>query len=344
MSIRQVRSGSLDGFPELLDELGGNANSVFRLHGVSPSLIENPDNLFAASTMVDLLEFCAREFDCPDFGLRLAEKQSVRMLGLVGLLVQQCQTLGEALEGLRRFLHVHSQAGSIELDTSSETAFIGYVPGVYVDKTNRQLIDLTLASGFTILYALSNRRLKPSAVYFSYPKPTDLQLYRKRFLCPLHFSAAYNGVAISRRSLDLPLSQEDSGLRHYVDQHLRNQAQEAPLSLEDRVRTCIRQCLPLQQCKLEQVAELLDTEPRTLQRRLQDRDTGFQQLLTEERCALAKRYLKESDISISHLSQLLGYGETAVFSRCFKRWTGQTPTQYLKDQGTRTRLRAAAGP
>lgn len=42
----------------------------------------------------------------------------------------------------------------------------------------------------------------------------------------------------------------------------------------------------------------------------------------------AKHLLKQKDLSIDHVAELLGYRETAHFSRQFKRWTGTSPVYY----------------
>ncbi|QJD87365.1 AraC family transcriptional regulator [Cohnella herbarum] len=42
----------------------------------------------------------------------------------------------------------------------------------------------------------------------------------------------------------------------------------------------------------------------------------------------ATRLLGDTDLSIDHISNLLGYADIAHFSRQFKRWTGESPRRY----------------
>ena len=42
----------------------------------------------------------------------------------------------------------------------------------------------------------------------------------------------------------------------------------------------------------------------------------------------AIQYLEESSISITELSDILGYKEMSVFSRAFKKWYGVSPQNY----------------
>lgn len=45
---------------------------------------------------------------------------------------------------------------------------------------------------------------------------------------------------------------------------------------------------------------------------------------------LAKQYLKETNMSLQVISDLLGYGQTSSFIRAFKRWNGMTPARFQK--------------
>ncbi|MFG8171815.1 helix-turn-helix domain-containing protein [Pseudomonas aeruginosa] len=38
--------------------------------------------------------------------------------------------------------------------------------------------------------------------------------------------------------------------------------------------------------------------------------------------------MKESNYSMTEISLLVGYSESASFTRAFRRWTGQSPQQY----------------
>jgi AraC-like DNA-binding protein len=67
---------------------------------------------------------------------------------------------------------------------------------------------------------------------------------------------------------------------------------------------------------------------RTLQRRLADRGTSYAGVLDGTRRDLAVRYLRDPALQISEVAYLLGFGEAGSFNRAFKRWTGQTPTDF----------------
>ena len=67
---------------------------------------------------------------------------------------------------------------------------------------------------------------------------------------------------------------------------------------------------------------------RSLQRKLAEEGTSYEALLAATRQELALSYLAEHRYSISEIAYLLGFSDTSSFTRAFKRWTGQAPSQY----------------
>jgi AraC-like DNA-binding protein len=65
-----------------------------------------------------------------------------------------------------------------------------------------------------------------------------------------------------------------------------------------------------------------------MQRQLQTENTNFKNLLNEVRSELADKYIRDSQLSLTEISFLLGFAEMSSFSRAFKRWTGASPSAF----------------
>lgn len=76
---------------------------------------------------------------------------------------------------------------------------------------------------------------------------------------------------------------------------------------------------------LVHVARRMHMSERTLQRRLVDAGTSFQELLDGTRRTLARAYLADPRLSLAEVAYRLGYADLRAFVRGFKRWTGTTP-------------------
>ena len=95
--------------------------------------------------------------------------------------------------------------------------------------------------------------------------------------------------------------------------------------MRDRVRACLMEQLAGGRFSMSDVADRLAVSTRTLQRRLRDEGTTFQQELSTLREKLARHYLAKSPYSSAEISFLLGYDDPNSFFRAFHAWTGQTP-------------------
>ncbi|MEZ5557691.1 MAG: AraC family transcriptional regulator [Pseudomonadales bacterium] len=95
------------------------------------------------------------------------------------------------------------------------------------------------------------------------------------------------------------------------------------------------------------VARSMSISVRTLQRRLAGGPMTFRQLLDRCRRWQAEQELLRGALSVTEISQRLGYSDPAHFVRAFRRWTGVAPTHFRAgvhagDAGEAIRVRRRA--
>jgi AraC-like DNA-binding protein len=78
------------------------------------------------------------------------------------------------------------------------------------------------------------------------------------------------------------------------------------------------------------VAGKLGLGPRTLQRRLQEEGHRFADVLARVRYRLAIRYLEQPGADVESVSEKLGFSDRRSFTRAFARWSGVTPSAFLR--------------
>ena len=86
------------------------------------------------------------------------------------------------------------------------------------------------------------------------------------------------------------------------------------------------------------VAEIIGLNKRTLQRRLAECDMTYSAVVAEARVAIAIRWIREGQNSLTQIAGNLGYSDPANFSRAFRRITGVSPRAY------QNRYKVAASP
>jgi AraC-like DNA-binding protein len=98
-------------------------------------------------------------------------------------------------------------------------------------------------------------------------------------------------------------------------------------SLADRVAVHLAGSLPVG-TDVAEVARVFHMSARTLQRRLEEEQTRFTEVLDRARLDLARRLLADPALPLADVAFRLGFADLAAFSRAFKRWTGKPPGQW----------------
>ena len=100
------------------------------------------------------------------------------------------------------------------------------------------------------------------------------------------------------------------------------------VTMSGRIKRALAEALPGGSTSVDDMAKRLNTSKRSLQRRLSEEGTNFQELLNQTRFEMSERYLNDSELSVPEISYLLGFRDTSSFFRAFHGWTGTTPGDF----------------
>ncbi|WP_256206443.1 AraC family transcriptional regulator [Nocardioides luteus] len=97
-------------------------------------------------------------------------------------------------------------------------------------------------------------------------------------------------------------------------------------SFSSKVRTSLDEGSGLKSSQT--VADEFSMSASTLKRRLREEGTTFRELLESSLLERATLRLLDRSMSVSEIAADLGYSDLTNFSHAFKRWTGQSPSQF----------------
>ncbi len=196
----------------------------------------------------------------------------------------------------------------------------------------RPYAEYTLAAVFLRTRIATNQLYRLLRVEFSHPRPADIGEHERIFECPVRFGADACQLVIARDVWDTPRTGSDPTLFSVLETHARMLLEQLPTpgDIVGRVRKAIEAELRGGNPSLESIARQLAMSPRTLQRRLRDEKVLFNDVLDEMRFRAAKSYLAQRDVAGTEVAYLLGFAEQSSLNRAFKRWSGQTPTEYRR--------------
>ncbi|EJN40300.1 AraC family transcriptional regulator ligand-binding domain-containing protein [Pseudomonas sp. NPDC089395] len=333
-----IKITSLTGFPELVRELGGDPDSLLQQMQIDPRQLDNVAAVIPYRAMINLLERCAEQLDCVDFGLRLAERQSLLILGPVAVVGQNARNVAEAVGAITRFLHTYSPGVLVYLDCESDPArpHLVYEMRLRPAPRQTQIIELSLGVMFKALQMLYGPGFRPHSVLSRTEARLPQSRYQRFFGARTYFGQAQNALVLLPEHLEKTIDQHNRQLHDTLMDYISNLSAHNPLEVHSQVDAAIRRLLPTQRCALPLIAEQLGMRERSLQRRLAEHDLVFEDMVEGVRREQAELYLAEAHMPMAQIAGLLGYAEQSSFNRACRRWYGLSPRE------RRVQLRAAA--
>jgi len=128
-----------------------------------------------------------------------------------------------------------------------------------------------------------------------------------------------------------------------ADLTLQLAAQNDRWPIADRVRGALVDLMPAGRTGAEDVAQALGISRSTLQRRLREEGTSYQDVLDATRRNMAIRYLTKTTLRADEIASVLAYRDANSFSRSFRRWTGLSPLTYRQQAANRANGSDATG-
>jgi AraC-like DNA-binding protein len=314
------------GADELVAELGGDLTALRREVGLDDCPPLEPDFPIPASAVVDFLERAASVCACEPFGLLLSQKQDFSIFGPLWPFFRSASTIREVLHDLAEFFPVHTQGALVAVEKTSEGAVLRYDLAAGVAQSRRQVIELGF--GFvTTQFRRLRPNWRPSEVLFRHGPPAKLHEHRHLLGQNLQFNADQNAIFIDREVLSQAFGSDDTNERGELAVKFGTARATLPGTFPTRAEIVVRGPLPFARCDLGAAARLMRLSVRTLQRRLAAEQTTFDQIVDKVRADLAVSYLRDSQLTVAAVAEILQFSETSALSRAFRRWYGLAPAQ-----------------
>ncbi|MBN8464425.1 MAG: AraC family transcriptional regulator [Dechloromonas sp.] len=323
----QLRAQSIVGFAPLVTELGGDARQLLRNAGLDPAELEQPDIYILHRAFIQLLEDAADGLRCPDFGLRLLDRQDLSVLGPIALAAQHAADLREAIDCLARYIHVQGSAWRLYLLPQADPGQVMIAVDLRLRRpiARRQQMELAVGLAHKAIELLTGGRCMPLTTCLPHSRIAPLRSYRERLRGKLLFEQPGAGIRISREDLGLPVNDGHAELADAALSYLQSQYGRGEERLAVRVRALIRPLLAAGRCGVEHIAASLAMHPRTLHRRLTREGARFEEIKDDVRREMAQSLIAQAGLSMTQIASALGYAEQSALSRSCVRWFGHSP-------------------
>jgi AraC-like DNA-binding protein len=289
------------------------------------------------TALVELSRLAEKELADPFLGIRLAQENKRGSFGVIEYLARNAPDLGHAFDTFARYQRIISDSifWSRRVQDGDAVFEFTAMRGVPVEEA-RHFGETSIASVVRYFRELVDPSFAPRAVWFMHARPSDIgELVSFFGTKDISFGRPTNGFSCEPAFVERPIASADPDLLPLLNDHARLLLASTP-DVQDflgvvkqRVRAELSQGAPT----MESIAEKLHMGSRTLQRRLAEHETTFQDLVDDVRQKLSFDLLADKQRALTEIAFLLGYTSERAFLRAFKRWTGSTPAAY-RSEGT----------
>lgn len=327
---RQVRSAMLSGYIELVKSLGRDPNAFMRTVGLQAKFLHDPEALIPRDAARELLEITARATRTEDLALRLAAQRKLSALGPISLVLREEPTPRAALDTLCRYLKLVNASLTIRIEEAGSVVVIreDLLPSPGLEM--RQSVELAVSTMFRMLGELIGPQWRPIEVCFTHRPPADPAAHRAFFGRNVKFNQDFNGLVCSSADLSTPREPGDPVAAGFARKYLEAALKDRAETVQETCRQLILALLPAGNCTAGEVARHLRVDRRTLYRRLDAEGLTFSGLLEQVRADLVKLHLRESDMPVGEVAELLGFSNGSSFSHWFQGAFGCSASQWRK--------------
>lgn len=323
-----IRGTALQGYAELVGELGGELPPLLDLAHLPAAAVGDHDSFISYRSVVTALEAAAAATGVDDFGRRLATRQGIEILGPLGVAARTAGTAGAALQAIEQYMTVYSPAIAITVTAPAGARIAQLEWRIVVRRAppHRQAAELALGVALRVFRLLAGPDFTPHSVQLRHQPMGDPSAYGSYFGCRVEFAADRYGFRFPAAILNRPLA-DDGDVHALAQQYLSTIAVPTASATADTVAELVRHMLPTGTLDLDLVAGQLALHRRTLQRQLAEHGTSFAALVDQVRRDEAERYLRETDMPLGQLAGVLGLSEQSALSRASRRWFGAPPKE-----------------
>lgn len=310
-------------YMKMFRELGINVELMLREAGIPHRAVENKKYQLTHDQYKGLIKAFDRQIHA-EMVLEFSKLESVAMF-VPEFFAGLCANNGvNCVNRIAKYKKIIAPVNMI-VDHQEETTVISYEyndgdPLPRAILMNAQISILSIIRQGTGLNHISPIKVTAD---FEYPKNAVVYMGIQPEL------SSTNKMVFSNEDLKRPFITENNRMWSYLEPELNQRLREMETdnSFSATVRKTLFEVIPSGVSDAERIAFELGMSKRTLQRRLNDEGTTYNEQLNHTRELLVRNYLK-TGMSLDEIAFLVNYMDAKSLSRAFKTWTGMSVSHY----------------
>jgi len=313
---------------DALERRGLDAGQVLRAAHLSREALSSPENRVPYETAQQIWESAAAAAKDDAFGIHVAQELTIGDFDIFDYIQAAASTVGEGLQNLTRYVRLLYDRSNFALVVEPLDARLVR----RVQNPTPQRDEFTFAWVLIRSRQFSGANWLPDSLRFQHPRHGSDREVERLFDCPCAFGGTESELRFPVSVLQLPHQHADSRLLAILMRYADGLLASHPRGGELVAATCcaIARQLARGPPSLQVTANAVRNPTRTLQRRLASKGVSHSLLVDRVRRDLALKHIGDAGLSINEIAYLLRFGDAPSFHRAFRRWTGETPSEYRR--------------
>ncbi|BBI36726.1 AraC family transcriptional regulator [Cohnella abietis] len=310
---------------------GYDSESFCRFASLDTRILQEAEARISEEEYDRLLVAAAAFTDDSCFGLHLGQSIELSNLGILGYVLLNCNTIGEALAAYRTYNIILCSGIDVEPRTNHRETTIAFRVSDPARQASRQAVDGMISSLYTILLKLGCRNIALGKLQLAYDaSEEERDTYMSIFGIRPEFGGESNLLSLDSEVMQYPILFSNQELLSTFEAYAEETRKQLLYgrSFADQVYKWIAGCMPSRFPDVKEAAQNFNVSVRMLQVKLRQEETTYNSLFNKARKEFAVHYLKKTRLAVAEIAYLLQFSEPSAFQSAFKKWTGLPPGEF----------------
>lgn len=331
MHVPTVSSHLFNELLRIIEQVGIESAALLKEFQLPISVTADMDARIPVEQVAKVYDRTAELLNAPLFGLNKGIQSTPFSLGPIMNILLNCPNMGTAFKYSQRYLKVFSEEFEYKPFFTKQHFGLRFIPPPNTYISYHQ-VYAAMGHALSIcrwLYGESFTLTKIELMTPAHGKDSD---YIKLLGMLPTFNCSANIIYFPKEALRRPLPWNSNQLQPVLD-HTEEKLESIfkQDSFKKQVINIITNKLFMKKLNIDQVAQELNITRRTFQRRLKENNLVYRELLDEVKRESAYELLinqQHKTKSLTEIAFRLGYNDTSIFHKHFKRWAGIPPGKY----------------
>lgn len=327
-----IQASRIQNHIEYLGNRGVDTSPLYNQLGISKEELKNRAKMVDFGHYRTVLDFALRQTNDIAYGLDFGNQPQLG--GTISMMGASCNNLRECFVEGSKLFKVQGDFADMQFVDDRYYPKLVYtlLQSWVIESPQTAKLDVDIMFSFLniVLKLNSNNTVKPYKLLFEFPKPANAGRYVDLFGIMPDFETGTNEMIFHNEDLSIPMKAFNPETYQLLNQYLKTRLDQLSYSenMSDKVKRILHSSFKYQFPDIETVAGKLSLSSRTLQRKLSEEQTSFKDILQETLFGIAKQLLIQNHLSVSEISDMLGYSDLGNFSRSFKKYVGYSPVEF----------------